>query len=373
LRRRAPLSGIVAGWVDDDKEESDMRRATIKLLTVSLALVALASAPLQVAAQDAAQEAAEGSPKLVVPERILDFGTVAQGEEIHADFTLRNEGTADLHIKTVRPTCGCTVVDFPKTIAAGETGQIKAKVDTSEFTGPISKSMLLMTDDPESPSMSLVIKAAVKPYVEVLPRALVRINAIQGEKATQKLVLVADPAIGDELEITKVESSVPQLLASYRKLDKDELLDGRGPYQFELELGLGEDVEVGPMNARVMVYTNHPKAKRIVIKVFGVVRALLHVTPNRIQFGAVEAKLKPGRNVIVVNNRPQSKVMLTEATVDDPAFDAEIITIEEGRRYQVTVTIDPESRPGTRDATLTIKTTDDQFPELKVPVGAAIQ
>jgi hypothetical protein len=346
-----------------------MRRATIKLLAVSLALAALVSAPLQVAAQ----EAAEGSPKLVVPERILDFGTVAQGEEIQADFTLRNEGSAELQIKTVRPTCGCTVVDFPKTIAASESGQIKAKVDTSEFSGPISKSMLLMTDDPESPSMSLVIKAAIKPYVEVLPRSLVRINAIQGEKATQKLVLVADPAIGDELKITKVESSVPQLLASYRQLEKEELMEDRGPYQFELELALGDEVEVGPMNARVTVYTNHPKAKKIVIKVFGVVRALLHVTPNRIQFGAVEAKLRPGRNVIVVNNRPQSKVMLTEATVDDPAFEAEIITIEEGRRYQVTVTIDPEARPGTRDATLTIKTTDDQFSELKVPVGAAIQ
>jgi len=346
-----------------------MRSSTIKLLTVSLALGALVSAPLLVAAQDAP----EGSPKLIVPERILDFGTVAQGEEILADFTLSNEGSAELQVKTVRPTCGCTVVEFPKTIAAGEKGLIKAKVDTGEFSGPISKSMLLMTDDPETPSMSLVIKAVVKPYVDVLPRPLVRINAIQGEKASQKLVLVADPSVGEELEITKVESSVPQLLASFHKLAKDKLMEDRGPYQYELELSLADDVEIGPMNAQVSVYTNHPKAKKVVIKVFGVVRALLHVTPNRIQFGAVEAKVKPGRNVIVVNNRPDGKVMLTEATVDDPAFDAEIITIEEGRRYQVTVTIDPEARPGTRDATLTIKTTDEQYPELKVPVGASIQ
>ena len=35
------------------------------------------------------------------------------------------------------------------------------------------------------------------------------------------------------------------------------------------------------------------------VKVYGVVRALLNVTPGQVQFGAVEAKARPGRNVIV--------------------------------------------------------------------------
>lgn len=346
-----------------------MRRTTTMLSTVILALVAVATSPLMVSAQ----EVAEGSPRLAVPERVLDFGTVAQGEEIGADFTITNEGDAALQVKTVRPTCGCTVVDYPRSIEPGESGVIKAKVDTTEFAGPISKSMLLMTDDPESPSMSLVIKAVVKPFVEVLPRPLVRINAIQGEGSTQRVVLVADPSVGEDLKITKIESNVPQLLASYRKLDKNELVDERGPHQFEVELSLADDVPVGPLNAQILVFTNHPKAKKVVIKVFGVVRALLHVTPSRIQFGAVEAALRPGRNVIVVNNRPEGKVMISSAEVDDPTFNAEVITIEEGKRYQVTVTIDPEARPGKKDATLTLTTTDEQFPELKVPVGAAIR
>jgi hypothetical protein len=338
-------------------------------LTVFLALVALIASP-NVAS---AQEASEGSPKLVVPERVLDFGTVAQGEEIGANFTLTNEGDGPLQVKTVRPTCGCTVVDYPKSIEPGKNGIIKAKVDTTEFAGPISKSMLLMTDDPESPSMSLVIKAVVKPFVEVLPRPLVRINAIQGERSSQKVVLVADPSVGEDLEIVRIESNVPQLLTSYRKLEKKEHVDSRSPHQFEVELSLSEDVPVGPLNAQVAVITNHPKAKKVIIKVFGVVRALLHVAPNAIQFGSVEAAMKPGRNVIVVNNRPDAKVAITDAEIDDPAFSAEVITIEEGKRYQVTVTIDPAAKPGNRDAIMTLKTDDDQFPELKVSVGAAIR
>ena len=48
------------------------------------------------------------------------------------------------------------------------------------------------------------------------------------------------------------------------------------------------------------------------------------------------------------------------------------MTIEEGRRYQVTVTVKSNASPGPRDATLTLKTTDVEFPKIEVPVRATI-
>ena len=50
----------------------------------------------------------------------------------------------------------------------------------------------------------------------------------------------------------------------------------------------------------------------------------------------------------------------------------EVVTIEDGRRYQVTVTVKPDASPGPRDATLTLNTSDTQFPILEVPVRANI-
>ena len=130
---------------------------------------------------------------------------------------------------------------------------------------------------------------------------------------------------------------------------------------------------VGPVNAVLEIETNHPKAKTVPVKVFGVVRALLHVTPSQVQFGSVEAKKQPGRNVIVVNNRTgNSPVTVTSASVNDPAFNTEVVTIEKGRRYQVTVTVKPDASEGPRDAVLTLKTTDPEFPTLEVPVRANI-
>jgi hypothetical protein len=315
--------------------------------------------------------AADG-PKMNVPEKIKDMGKVAQGEVLDVDFPIVNEGDETLEIKAVRPTCGCTVADFDREIPPGTTGYIKAKLDTQDFAGPISKSILVMTNDPQDPTTTLVIKTEVHPYVQVLPRALVRFNAVRHEPMEQKVTVVADEDVKD-FQITGVRSSAPFLLASVKPLPADQRLAGKSAQQYEVTMTMNDDPPVGPVNAVLEIETNHPKAKTVPVKVFGVVRSLLHVTPSQIQFGSVEAKKQPGRNVIVVNNRSgKAPIDVTSATVNDSAFDTEIVTIERGRRYQVTVSIKADAASGPRDAVLTLKTSDPEFPTLEVPVRANI-
>jgi len=318
-----------------------------------------------------AVDAADG-PKLVVAEKIRDMGTVAQGEVLNVDFELVNEGDETLLIKAVRPTCGCTVADFDREIAPGKTGYVKAKLETRDFSGPISKSILIMTNDAQDPTLTVVIKTVVHPYVEILPRALVRFNAVQHEPMNQKIIVVAAEE-EKNFVVTGVKSSVPYLVATVSPLSKDQLLAGKSAQQYVVSLSMKDDAPIGPVNAVLNVETNHPKAKTVPVRVFGVLRSLLHVTPSQVQFGSVSAKKKPGRNIIVVNNRAGGvQVEVTGAQVDDPAFETEVVTIEDGRRYQITVTIKPDASPGPRDAMLTLNTSDTQFPTLEVPVRANI-
>ena len=341
-----------------------MKISRCTLATAAILMVMLAAGGSLAAAAD--------GPKLVVPEKIKDMGTVAQGETLEINFELVNEGNQPLEIKAVRPTCGCTVADFDREIAAGTSGLIKAKLDTGDFSGPISKSILIMTSDPQDPTVTVVIKANVHPYVEVLPRALIRFNAVQHEPMVEKITVVAaekDP----DFKVTGVQSSVPYLATVVRPLAKDELVAGKSGQQFEIELSLKEDAPVGPVNAVLKVETNHPKADVVPVKVFGVVRALLHVTPSQVQFGSVTAKNEPGRNLILVNNRSGgAKISVKSASVNDAAFNAEVVTIENGKRYQVTVTVKGDASPGPRDAVLTLQTSDPEFPTVEVPVRANI-
>ena len=334
-----------------------------------LTFVALA-VMMTVAATTFAQT--EGSPTLVVASKVMDAGTVSQGTTVDAVFDLVNEGDTKLVIKAVRPTCGCTVADFDKEIAPGATGHIKAKLDTKDFSGPISKSILVMTDDPQSPTVTLVIKANIRPFVEILPRPLIRFNAVLNEPMNQTFIVVgADPEAA--LTVRSVESSVPFLATSMRQLGGDELIEGKSKSQYEITLSLTDDAPVGPVNAVLSVNTDLKEAPKVPVKVYGVIRALIHVTPSQVQFGSVEAKSRPGRNLIVVNNRSGGvKVSVQAASINDAAFNAEVVTIEQGRRYQITVTVKPDATPGPRDAVLTIKTSDAEFPEVEVPVRANI-
>jgi hypothetical protein len=322
----------------------------------------------------AATARAQDAPQLVVPSKIIDVGTVSQGVVADAVFDLVNEGDATLTVKAVRPTCGCTVADFDREIAAGTTGKIQAKLDTKDFAGPISKSILVMTDDPQMPTVTLVIKADVRPFVEILPRPLVRFNAVLHEPMNQSFTVVgADP--DKKMKVLGVDSSVPFITTSMRQLSEDELVPGKSPSQYEVTLSLDEaTAPVGPVNAVLTVKTDLKQAPQVPVKVYGVIRSLIHVTPTQVQFGSVEAAARPGRNLIVVNNRTDGRtVEITDIDVDDPAFAAQVAPIEDGRRYQVTVMVKADAEPGSRNATLTLTTTDEDFPKVTVPIRANIR
>ena len=244
----------------------------------------------------------ESGPVLNVPSKIIDAGTVSQGVVVDAVFDLVNEGDAKLSVKAVRPTCGCTVADFDREIAAGATGHVTAKLDTKDFAGPVSKSILVMTDDPQNPTVTLVIKADIRPFVEILPRPLIRFNAVNHEPMSQTFIVAgADPK--QNLKVTKIESSVPFIATSVRKLDADEMIQGKSKDQYEVTMSLTDQTPIGPVNAVLTVNTDVEEAPKIPVKVYGVVRALIHVTPTQVQFGSVESRTRPGRNLIVVNNR----------------------------------------------------------------------
>ena len=121
----------------------------------------------------AAASKAVGAPKIEVIPETKDAGTVAKGQVIETTFLIKNSGASDLIISDARPGCGCTVASFDKVIKPGAEGKVQTSVDTKSFSGPISKSVLLVSNDPERGQINLFIKATVKPYVDILPQPYV--------------------------------------------------------------------------------------------------------------------------------------------------------------------------------------------------------
>ena len=88
-------------------------------------------------------------PVAFLPVKMYDFDTVRQGEKVICNFVLKNQGTRDLIIRSVKPTCGCTAV-FPEkqVVTPGDSTYIKVSFDSEGFQGPNKKGVTLITNDP---------------------------------------------------------------------------------------------------------------------------------------------------------------------------------------------------------------------------------
>jgi len=90
-----------------------------------------------------------------------DFGTIPyKGDGIY-EFVFKSKGEEPLVLNNVKPSCGCTIPEWPKDpIQKGEKGVIKVSYNT-RITGSFSKSVSVYSNASEAPVV-LVIKGRVE-------------------------------------------------------------------------------------------------------------------------------------------------------------------------------------------------------------------
>jgi hypothetical protein len=373
------------------------RGMAIALLIVTTAAAGWAQqgAPAPSPAAPAAPVAKGPVPVIDIVEKVKDFGIVSKGEKIDAVFEVKNKGDAPLEISQVRPTCGCTVADFDKSVPPGGTGKVRASVDTSAFSGPISKAILVFSNDPSTPQMNLVIKAEVRSLIEAIPRGLLLFRSVlQGESSTEKAVLVS--AEGGPFKVLGIQirgkdytdsgrkaAGVPILVdasatpspyeVTVRELpEKERVPERKGP-QYEIAVTVPPKAPEGMLNDKVIVKTDMPKASEVPLNITGAVRAIIQVVPPEINLGNVAGDAEVGQPVLLVNNRQGTELQITEATVDNPAYSAQIMPLQAGQRYQVAVTLKAGAAKGAQKGILKIVTNDPTRKTIEVPVSATVQ
>lgn len=346
-----------------------MAVALTAALVLAFAPALLAQAPASAPPPAKAADTASG-PKLVVPEDKKDFGMVPKGEPIRHVFILKNMGKADLHVTDVKPSCGCTVPEFDKVIKPGAEGKVTLTVDTKNFSGPISKTALLMTDDPSMPQMTLFVSANVKPFVEALPYGFFRITALSGESASSEVVLVSDDP---EFKPTKVETPNSFLKATFSPVPEKELIKDKNPNQWKVVLTTAPDAPEGILGGAVKVATGVKRQPEIEISVSGFVKPAVSVTPVSINFGNFDPKGDAvKRNVMIVNNNAQAaSFAVTKVETNVPGISAEIVPVDKSR-VQVVLTVDQKIKKGVFEGELLIKTTDKAKSDVKVPLKGVI-
>jgi hypothetical protein len=315
--------------------------------------------------------AQSSKPKAVPVEPIKDFGVVPKGEKVVHDFMIRNEGDLPLEITEVRPACGCTVVDYDKTIAPGKTGKVHAEVDTSTFNGAVAKSVAVFTNDTDHAMIELTVRAKVEPYISVRP-GYARYIVVQQEAQAGTITQTLWAPDGTPFDVVSVESPFPFLKTSFREAKPEERIPDIQGKQWRVDMMLAnDDAPIGPLADHVRVVTTHPKQKIVAIPVSGFVRPVLAVTPPSADFGTVELR-EPLNKTLNVRNFATEPIKVTGVESSLPGLKTKIEPLQEGREYLVRVTFAPDMAKGPFDGKLTIRTDSQKTPVIEVEMHGTV-
>lgn len=107
--------------------------------------------------------AAWADPKITFPNSPWDFGEMLQQQKASHQFEIHNAGTDTLFISSVKPSCGCTSAPLTKDVVApGESIWLDVTFDSKRFSGSVTKTVVVMCNDPENPRPEIVFSARIE-------------------------------------------------------------------------------------------------------------------------------------------------------------------------------------------------------------------
>jgi hypothetical protein len=148
--------------------------------------------------------AASAPAALVFEKTELDLKPEKGASKIDAVFKYENKGDTPVHIKAVKPSCGCTTAALPKNeVAPGEKGEITATFNIGDRTGLQVKTVTVETDDPKSPQTVLTFKANIDQILDLQPIFVFW----QANEAPQPKTITAKASKGTTIKKVDVISS----------------------------------------------------------------------------------------------------------------------------------------------------------------------
>jgi len=102
------------------------------------------------------------SPRIIFENKEFDFEKILEGDTAMCMFHFRNVGDTILHIRDIRATCGCTIVESMKrTYKPNEKGTIRAVFHSVGRRGKINKYIYVLTNDKKNKTVRLRITGTV--------------------------------------------------------------------------------------------------------------------------------------------------------------------------------------------------------------------
>jgi hypothetical protein len=159
---------------------------------------------------------AEGTPKIQFDQTLYDFGKTSQVFAVSGVFKFRNAGDGTLKVEPPKPSCGCTIAELkPDTLPPGATGELRFTLNLGFYRATLEKHIAVRSNDPQTPEVSLTIKADYTPLYDLNPMTLAADLPFGVNEAV--LFTTVTRTDGKPLRITRLETSKPWITATMER------------------------------------------------------------------------------------------------------------------------------------------------------------
>jgi len=297
-------------------------------------------------------------PAIEVSPPRFEFGDLPQEHIEHVTCKVRNAGSELLQIQQVTSDCGCAVAQIAdSSLAPGEEVSLSITFSTRHFSGDVRKTVTLVTNDPGSPRTRIVLSAFVRAIVAVTPDAIDFGRVVRGDTPSQTVTLRA--AAADTFKVLDV--AVPDHIYT-TTLERDGTTDSTF---YHLTVTVRPDAPLGTFSSTARVRTNIRSVASLPISLDAQIHGFFLADPGRLPLGQVLEGSERTRTFQVSAQRAGHHRVLAVRT-SDPRLQVALRPIEEGRCYEVSVTIPAGAPPGRIDAALLVETDDPDQPEIRV-------
>ncbi len=246
--------------------------------------------------------------------RSHDFGTVARAANTEHRFEIKNVLDQDLHISSVRASCGCTTpIIETKTIRPGETGAILARFNTGTFTGARKATLTVSIDKPSYTELQLNVKGYIRSDVVFSPGEANFGQVAEGE--LQSLELTLDYAGRGDWAIERIESSLPFVDAKFEEVSREA-----GRIKYRINIALDGSAPAGYVQNQLVLQTNDRRLTAVPIRLIADIQPAIQVSPKNVALGNV----KPGEPVeqrLVVRGKKPFRVLDISSDAAEVRFD----------------------------------------------------
>lgn len=294
------------------------------------------------------QALADARPIFSMPEIVHDFGTVAQGVLVTHEFAIKNSGTADLVIQRIAPSCGCTATSIPaNVIKPGTTEKVKVSFDTSGFFGRKTKTVLVVTNDVDTPEKVFTLTGSITAGYTVEPGKLEFGDITSATKRAARVKEISIKiAEGGDLKVTKVAS-----LSSFLTISPVETRGDSSVVKVEL----AANAPKGEFRDRVIFDLDGGRQSSINVPVTASIKGDIRMSPTTVSFGVVSGSQLVERRV-QFENKAVAPVTIKSITTSDPAVSASLVEVQKGRHEVVVIKVDPTKLRGDLKATVDVQT-----------------